>query len=169
MELQEIDKTVYKQKQRKVALVLCLIFAVIGLGLSAVFRHYFGNEDGSNTWVNLSGVLLGALITIGVFSRFVTRPYYDELRYGWNLKRQALKIQNHRHRWEKLLEEKNETAAVVLAFYYKATLQVQSLEGNDFGYNDTKERENKFLLQCQELEVDADPSRYSIDMLLMMK
>lgn len=169
MELQEIDKTVYKQKQRKVALVLCLIFAVIGLSLSSLFRYYFGNADGSNTWVNLSGVLLGAAITIGVFSRFVSRPYYDELRYAWNLKRQALKIQNHRHRWEALLEENNDTAAIVLAFYYKATLQIQGLEGNDFGYNDTKERENKFLLQCQQLSLEADADRYSIDMLLMMK
>lgn len=169
MELQEIDKTIYKQKQRKVALVLCLIFAAISLSLSALLRHYYGNPEGANTVVNLAGVLTGALITWAGFSRIVGRSYYDELRYAWNLKRQALKIQNHRHRWEALLEEGSSTAAIVLAFYYKATLQIQGLEGNDFGYSDTQEREAVFLRKCDENALEADPHRYSIDMLLTMK
>ena len=169
MKLKEIDQTVYKKKQRKVAVILCLIFAVLGLGLSTLLRHYFGNPEEANTMVNLVGVLAGAAITIGVFSRVVGRPYYDELRYAWNLKRQALKIQNHRHRWELLLEEGDKTAAIVLAFYYKATLQVQHLEGNDFGYNDTLKRETKFLALCQQQGVEADPDLYSIDMLEAVK
>jgi len=169
VELQDIDKTIYKKKQRKVALILCLIFAAISLSLTALLRHYYGNPEGANTMVNLSGVLIGALITIGAFTRVVGRSYYDELRYAWNLKRQALKIQNHRHRWESLLEEGNETAAIVLAFYYKATLQIQSLEGNDFGYNDTKERELVFLNLCQEKAVTPDPHSYSLDMLLQVR
>ncbi|MDO6513136.1 DUF3087 family protein [Neptuniibacter sp. 2_MG-2023] len=169
MELKQIDKTIYKKKQRKVALILCLIFALIALGLSALLRNYFGNPEQANTMINLIGVLTGALITIGVFSRFVGRPYYDELRYAWNLKRQALKIQNHRHRWEVLLDEGDKTAAIVLAFYYKATLQIQSLEGNDFGFHDTEKREAKFLDQCQQKGLEADPHLYTIDMLLTLK
>lgn len=165
MQLQEIDKDIYKQKQRKVALVLCVIFAVLGIGLSTLMRHYFGQSEGSNTWVNLAGVLLGLAITIIGFSRVKSRPYFDELRYAWNLKRLALKIQNHRHRWEAQLEEKSQTAATVLAFYHQATLQLQALERNEFGYNESVTRQNGFLQRCEELELLSDPAQFSIDML----
>ncbi|WP_299177172.1 DUF3087 family protein [uncultured Neptuniibacter sp.] len=169
MELQDIDKVIYKQKQRKTSLIFCLIFALLGLSISAVLRGYYGNPEGENMAVNLTGVLVGFIISIVVFSRVSRRPYFDELRYGWNLKRQALKIQNHRHRWEALLEKGDATAAIVLAFYYKATLQLQSLDGNEFGYNETKERENKFLLLCQEKSVTPDPDQYSVDLLEQVK
>ncbi|WP_286237693.1 DUF3087 family protein [Neptuniibacter halophilus] len=169
MELQQIDKLIYKQKQRKVGIIGCLIFAALGLSISAALRHYYGNPEGENMAVNLAGVLTGLLITIAIFSQLVKKPYFDELRYGWNLKRQALKIQNHRHRWEKLLEEGNDTAAIVLAFYYQATLQLQSLDGNEFGYNESKEREAQFLSQCETLGLKADADQFSIDMLLLVK
>lgn len=169
MQLQEIDKAIYKQKQRKVAVVLCIIFAIIGLSLSALFRQQFGNPEGSNTWVNLSGVLLGAVITIAGFTQVKSRPYFDELRYAWNLKRQALKIQNHRHRWEKQLEEGDQTAATVLAFYHKATLQLQSLEGNDFGHADSLKREEKFIALCNEKQLDSQADKFSVDLLEDLK
>lgn len=169
VELQDIDKAVYKEKQRKVAIVLCIIFAVLGMSLSTLSRHWFGTPQGDNMWVNLAGVFAGLFITIFLFSRVSGREYYDELRYGWNLKKQALKIQNHRHRWEELLEEGNATAAIVLAFYYKATLQLQFLDGNEFGHSDTLERENKFLQRCNELNLEPNADQYSIDMLLTMK
>lgn len=169
MQLQAIDKNVYKQKQRKVAVVLCLIFAALGLGLSALLRSYYGGPEGENMMVNLAGVLTGLIITIILFSRVAGRTYFDELRYGWNLKKQALKIQNHRHRWEALLEEGNQTAATVLAFYYKATLQLQYLDGNEFGYSDTQSREEKFLTLCEEKGLVSDAEAFSIDMLLEVK
>ncbi|MCP4597006.1 DUF3087 family protein [Neptuniibacter sp.] len=169
MELREIDKEVYKQKQRKVAVVLCLIFAVLGLGLSALLRNYYGNPEGENMMVNLTGVLIGLILTIVLFSQVSSKPYFDELRYAWNLKKQALKIQNHRHKWEAMLEEGNQTAATVLAFYHKATLQLQQLERNEFGYSETVQRENKFLNRCDELGLSSDADAFSIDMLLQLK
>lgn len=169
MELREIDKGIYKKKQRKVGIVFALVFALIGLGLSAALRHYYGNVEGENMMVNLAGVLIGLIISIIIFTQVSKKPYFDELRYGWNLKRQALKIQNHRHRWEERLQSSDVTAATVLAFYHKATLQLQGLDGNEFGYNDSKEREAKFLAECEKLGVVADAGQYSIDMLLEMK
>jgi hypothetical protein len=165
VKLQEIDKTTYQGKQRKVALVLCAVFASLGLGLSAILRNYYGNPEGENMAVNLAGVLIGLLVTIIGFSQVYSRPYFDELRYGWNLKRLALKIQNHRHKWEALLTEGNQTAATVLAFYHKATLQLQSLDKNEFGYNETLEREAEFIKQCDATGLSADADRFSIDML----
>lgn len=165
MKLQEIDKTTYQKKQRKVALVLCIIFATLGLGLSAILRSYYGNAEGENMLVNLTGVLIGLLLTIAGFSQVYSRPYFDELRYGWNLKRLALKIQNHRHKWEERLEQGNQTAATVLAFYHKATLQLQSLDKNEFGYNETLEREAEFLSRCEAQNLSADAGDFSVDLL----
>ena len=165
MQLRTIDKEIYKQKQRRVALVLCVIFAVLGLSLSYVLRLYFGQAEGENMWVNLAGVLLGLVITLTVFSQFKSRPYFDELRYGWNLKRLALKIQNHRHRWEAQLEASDQTAATVLAFYHEATLQLQALERNEFGYSETVTRQNQFLERCEVLGLENNPDAFSIDML----
>lgn len=169
MELQDIDKSVYKQKQRKAGILGCAVFATLGLGISAALRSYYGNPEGDNMAVNLTGVIIGLLITIAIFSQISKKPFFDELRYGWNLKRQALKIQNHRHRWEALLEEGSSNAAIVLAFYYKATLQLQNLDGNEFGYSDTLEREKRFLESCTQLGLEADAAKFSIDMLLDVK
>lgn len=165
MKLQEIDKTVYQKKQRKVAIVLCLIFATLGLGISAFLRSQYGNPEGENMMVNLVGVIIGLLITIAGFSQICKKPYYDELRYAWNLKRLALKIQNHRHKWEEKMEQGDQAAATVLAFYHKATLQLQSLEKNEFGYNETLERETKFINRCDELKLDRDADNFNIGML----
>ena len=165
MKLQHIDKDIYKQKQRKVALVLCVIFAVQGMIYSGLLRHYFGQAEGENMWINLFGVLSAVIITLVGFSRVAKRSYFDELRYAWNLKKLALKIQNHRHRWEALLEENNQTAATVLAFYHQATLQLQSLERNEFGYNETVQRNNAFMSRCDELELNANADDFNVGML----
>ncbi len=169
MELREIDKATYKQKQRTVGVVFCLIFAGLGLSISALLRHFYGGPEGENMAVNLTGVLIGLFISIVIFTQVISRPFFDELRYGWNLKRQALKIQNRRHRWEERLAEGDKTAATVLGFYYKATLQLQHLDGNEFGYSDTKKREDVFLKQCDEQQLDANPANFTSDMLDLLK
>ncbi|MGB0203662.1 MAG: DUF3087 family protein [Neptuniibacter sp.] len=165
MELREIDKESYQKKQRKVAIIFCSIFAVFALSISALLRNYYGNPEGENMAVNMAGVLIGLLITILIYSQVYTKPFFDDLRYSWNLKRTALKIQNHRHKWEDLLQSGNQTAATVLAFYHKATLQIQMLEKNEFGYNETVDRENKFLTECEKQGLSADANKFSIDML----
>jgi len=165
VELREIDKELYQKKQRKVAIIFCSIFAVFGLGFSALLRHYFANPEGENMAVNLTGVLIGLLITLLIFSQVYTKPFFDELRYGWNLKRTALKIQNHRHKWEEQLRTGDQSAAIVLAFYYQATLQLQMLDKNEFGYNETKERQAQFIAQCEQLNLHVDANQFSIDLL----
>ncbi len=165
MEIREIDKDVYQKKQRKVAILVCSVFAILGLSASALLRHYYGNAEGENMTVNLAGVLIGLLITIIIFSQVFKKPYFDDIRYTWNLKKRALQIQNHRHKWEQKLQDGSQTAATVLAFYHKATLQLQLLDKNEFGYNETVEREAKFLSDCEQLNLTPDAAQFSIDLL----
>ncbi len=169
MTLQNIDKTLYKQKQRKLALCLCAIFFVLAMVLSTLLRNYFGNPEGSNTWVNLTGVLMGLALTAGLFALVSNHIALDELRYAWKLKRQVLKIQNKLHQWEKQLEQGDQAAATVIAFYYQGVLQLQMLEGNDFGYSETRQRESRFRNQCRELGLRDNAEEFNSDLLTSLK
>lgn len=169
MTLRNIDKTLYKQKQRKLALSLCVIFFIFAMVFSTVLRNYFGNPEGANTWVNLTGVLLGLALTAGLFALFSNHASLDEVRYAWKVKRQVLKIQNKLHHWEALLEKGDQTAATVISFYYQGVLQLQMLDGNDFGYSETRQRESRFRNQCRELGLRCNADEYSSELLASLK
>ncbi|MFW1676243.1 DUF3087 family protein [Pontibacter sp. JAM-7] len=168
MTLREIDKTLYKQKQRKLALCLCVIFFILAMVFSTMLRTYFGNPEGSNTWVNLTGVLIGLALTAGLFTLVSGHASLDEIRYAWRLKRQTLKIQNKLHHWEANLAQGDQTAATVIAFYFQGVLQLQKLEGNDFGYSETRAREARFRNQCRELGLRANPEEFEQDLLVTL-
>jgi len=166
MKLQQVDKALYRQKQRKVAIIFGSIFLVLGLGIAALFRQWAGNPEGSNTMVNLAGVFTGLLITGGIFASVVAKPFFDEVRYAWNLKRQMLKIQNKKHIWKEKLETGNQEAATVLAFYYAGVTQLQFLENNEFGHKEMMDEKAVFESRCEALGLGYDPDRFSVDMLL---
>lgn len=155
----------YKKRRRSTAIVFCSIFLVLGMSISGILRYYFQNPEGENMTVNLIGVFAGLGITIIIFSIVITRPWFADLRYGWALKREVLKVQNHRHNWEKLLAEGNETAAAVLDFYYKGSLLILQLDNNDFGYTDMEVKKQKFLEKCASLDINLETLTFQSDML----
>lgn len=166
MKLQEIDKPTYRSKQRRVALVLASVFLVLGMSLAAGLRAWGGNAEGENMMLNMAGVLLGLVITGGMLSLVSGKPYFDELRYAWNLKKQVLKIQNKKHIWRERATEGNQTAATVMAFYYAGVIQLQHLENNEFGQKEMAEEREAFEKSCASHNLTYDPQQYTVDMLL---
>ncbi|MGB0467692.1 MAG: DUF3087 family protein [Pontibacterium sp.] len=169
MKLQEINKPVYRNKQRKLAIVFGSVFLVLGLSISAAFRAWSGNPEGENMSTNMAGVLLGMLITAGIFYLFKSRPYFDEIRYAWNLKRQVLKIQNKKHLWKDKVVAGDQTAATVMAFYYAGVIQLQHLENNEFGQKEMSDERAEFEARCVPHNLTHDANHFSIDMLLEVK
>lgn len=169
MKLREIDKPTFRKKQRNVAIVFCSVFLVLGLSIAAAFRHWGGNPEGENMLLNLAGVLIGLVITGGMFSLVSGNPYLEEVRYGWNLKRQVLKIQNKKHVWKERAIAGDQTAATVMAFYYAGVTQLQYLENNEFGQSEMAEERNEFEAQCAAHALEHDADAFTIDMLLEVK
>lgn len=165
MKLRQIDKAVYRMKQRKVAIIFCSIFLVLGLSISAMMRAWAGNPEGSNMAVNLTGVIIGLLITGGIYALVVKKPFFDEIRYAWKLKRQVLKIQNKKHIWKDKVEAGDQTAATVMAFYYAGVTQIQFLENNEFGQQEMMEEQAGFESRCAVHNLEHDADRFSVDML----
>lgn len=166
MKLRQIDKALYRSKQRKVALVFCSIFLVLGMSFAALLRDYAGNPEGSNMAVNLAGVIIGLVITGGIYAAVVSKPFFDEIRYAWNLKRQVLKIQNKKHIWKDKLEQGDQTAATVLAFYYAGVTQLQFLENNEFGQKEMEDECAEFEGRCAKHNLTHNAENFSIDLLL---
>lgn len=169
MKLQEIDKPTYRSKQRRVALVLASVFLVLGMSLAAVLRAWGGNPEGDNMMLNMAGVLIGLVITGGLLSLVAGKPYFDELRYAWNLKKQVLKIQNKKHLWRERAADGDQTAATVMAFYYAGVIQLQHLENNEFGQKEMAEERTEFESSCAQHNLIHDPGQFSVDMLLDIK
>ncbi|WP_027859156.1 DUF3087 family protein [Marinobacterium jannaschii] len=169
MELRNIDKTLYRKRYRQVSIICMLVFGVLGVSSATLLRHWVGNPEGENTWINLAGVLAGLLVSGGIFALFRHRPELEELIYVWKLKRETLRIQNKIHKWKALLQEGNQSAAVVLAFHYQATQRVQYLEDNEFGESETVKQGEAHLRDCTELGLVPDLAEYRSDLLELVK
>lgn len=166
MKLRQIDKALYRAKQRKVAIIFSSIFLVLGVSFAALLRDWAGNPEGSNMAVNLAGVIIGLLITGGIYALVIGKPYFDEIRYTWNLKRQVLKIQNKKHIWKEKVEQGDQTAATVMAFYYAGVTQLQFLENNEFGQKEMEDECAEFEGRCAARNLIHEADNFSIDMLL---
>lgn len=165
MKIRKLDAVEYRKKQKKVAITLSLIFALLGLGLSALLRHFSGNPEGENMLVNLIGVLSGLLITISIYSRYKSHPYLEDIGYIWGMKKKVLNIQNKIHHWEEALQRGEQTAATVLAFYFEAGMELQRLENNEYGSSEMVKRYNRFQSECERLGLIASAEDFEEELL----
>ncbi|MGB0734273.1 MAG: DUF3087 family protein [Pontibacterium sp.] len=148
MNLQTIDKSVFRVKQRNAFFAFAVCLAILGLAISALFRLWFGNAEGSNTLINLAGVLTGAAISGVIFSKLRKHSWFDELNYGLQLKRVVLRIQNKKHIWKEKALAGDQQAATVMAYYYAGIDQLQFLENNEVGQQDMSNENKAFQAEC---------------------
>ena len=147
MNIQLIEKTIYRKKLNIVSVTFVLTLAVLALVFGSVFIALFStstltagvdtvaNPDmQSNFRYNLAGVVL-ALVTMGMIANMIKgHDYFKEVYYVWRLK------QLHNRIYRKLVKVKaaqasedktiSTNAQIILAFYYTTLKQVYELDDN---------------------------------------
>ncbi|NNE64021.1 MAG: DUF3087 family protein, partial [Gammaproteobacteria bacterium] len=92
MQLRQIDKNRYRKHYRIVFVAICIALIVISLGSSTLLIRWFSNPEGSNFILNLTGVVIAALLVSAALYYFRDHAFMDELVYVWNLKKQLNRI-----------------------------------------------------------------------------
>lgn len=130
--LQNLDPAEYRQRTRKSSLILIVVFAALGMGLSSLLVIVWGTPGGNNMRLNIMGVLLGLVVTLLLIKLvFSKQPFMKEAIYGWYLKRNLMRMTNKMHNIKEQAAANQHDALKLLRFYHLALEQMHRLEGDD--------------------------------------
>lgn len=98
-ELKPCDPITYRQQTRRSTLIVAVLFLALAMLLSSLAVLLFGSPGGDNVRFNVGGVFAGALITVAlVRGPFWTQPWLAAAVYGWQLKRNLMRVTNVMHK-----------------------------------------------------------------------
>lgn len=121
----------YRRQTRRITLVIAATFVVLALLLSSALVQLFGMAGGDNFRWNLTGVLLGLGLTIALVRfKLWALPWMAPAVYGWQLKRNLMRITNLMHHVETGVAAGDPAAMKLLRFYHLGVTQMHQLDGN---------------------------------------
>lgn len=169
-ELQAIQPEAYRAQTRKTSMIIIAIFAVSAMLLSSVLVVSFGESGGNNFKWNLSGVLLGVLLTsVLVGNWFNKQPWMAASVYGWRLKRSLMSVTNCMHQVKAGVADSNPTAMQVLRFYHLALLHMHQLDGNSSDASSIVKEMDEHKERMEALQLSTDQQQLHPDWLLQLK
>ncbi len=131
MQLHSVDKTLYQQRYKRVAIGLAASLAVLSLGFSTILIALIGSsEQGSNTALNAAGVLLAAVVLFSALQKLKHKPYFEEVAYVWALKQELNQITRRMRKIKAAAEQGDANAMAVLNFSYAGSEQLWQLDDN---------------------------------------
>ena len=131
MNLHSIDKSLYQQRYKRVAIGLAVSLAVLALSFSTILIALFGSpESGSNTALNAAGVLVALAVILIALQKLKHRPYFEEVAYVWALKQELNHINRHIHKIKAAAEQGDANAMIILNFSYEGSEQLWQLDDN---------------------------------------
>ncbi|GLX80452.1 DUF3087 domain-containing protein [Thalassotalea insulae] len=172
MQLEEINKTRYRQHLNRVIIGFILVFALLSLGFSSVLISLFSEqgvnvimadgtgETSSNFKYNFLGVMLALLACAAILHSLKSHAYFKEIYYVW----QAKQVQNLIYRKLKKIkvaafENNDVNAMIILNYYYASLKQVYLLDDNTLTLTKvTKEHQQLIdLIERNNIDVNGQP------------
>lgn len=121
----------YRRQTRRITLVIAATFVVLALLLSTVLVQVFGTAGGDNFRWNLIGVLTGLGLTIALVRfKLWALPWMAPAVYGWQLKRNLMRVTNVMHHVKTGVAAGDPAAMKLLRFYHLGVTQMHQLDGN---------------------------------------
>ena len=158
MKLRQIDKNRYRKHYKIVFSAIVIALIVISLVSSTLLISWLGSPDESHFILNLTGVVVAALLVLYALYRYREHPFMDELVYVWNLKKQLNRIYRKQHKIEPLIEDDNLDAMVIMNYMYQGSKQLYELDDNTITLDDLaiKTRHLNTKLEEKELKLTTD-------------
>lgn len=129
--LQDYNPDEYRRATRKASMRIITVFAASAMLLSALLTAWLGEPGGNNFKWNLTGVILGLLLTSAlVGGLFRKQPWMAASVYGWQLKRCLMSITNQMQHLKTAVEHEDPQAMQILRFYHLALYHMHQLDGN---------------------------------------
>lgn len=165
MQLQNIDKQLYRSRLNVVIVACIAVLAILSLAISQTLILIFPAESGSHFHWNLFGVIVSAILVVMTLLKLKSHPKMKEVAYVWDLK-QALNLIYRKNR--KLLaaaEKGNADAMLALQFSYQGSRQLWQLDDNTITINSLNTAQAQLDKWVEEFGVTLDISRYESELL----
>lgn len=161
MNLQKIDKQLYRSRLNLV-IVLCIGFlALSSLAVSQTLIYLFPDESGSHFHWNLLGVIVSAIATVAILIKLKSNPKMYEVAYVWDLK-QALNLIYRKNRALKAAAKEGDAEAMLaLQFSYQGSRQLWELDDNTITISSLETAQRELDEWADEHGVKLDISRYN--------
>lgn len=155
MKLHPIDKSLYQQRYKRVAIGLAASLAVLSLSISTLLIALFGtDETGGNTGLNVIGVAVAVAILVFALQKLKHKPYFKEVAYVWGLKQELNHINRHIHKIKGAAQEGDANAMIVLNFSYQGSEQLWQLDDNTLVMDE---------LRSWKTDLEALKQRYNVE------
>lgn len=165
MQLRQIDKNRYRKHYKIVFAAITMALIVISLVSSTLLIRWFSSPDESHFILNLTGVVIAALVVSYAVYHFRGHPFMDEVVYVWNLKKQLNRIYRKQHKIEPLIEGNNVDAMVVMNFMYQGSKQLYELDDNTITMDDLAIKASHLNRKLEENDLKLTTDDYTSDML----
>ena len=166
MRLQDIDKDLYRSRLRATSAGFIFAFAVLSVIFGSLLIMLLSDGQGSNFKYNLSGVVLGLVASIVIFSGVKEKPYFKEIFYVWSLKKSLMPIYNKLARIRQAAFDGDITALLIYKYYQTASKQIYLLDDNTLTLSDTEKALQEILDYEQNHQLQIDINEYQSKMLI---
>ncbi|KTC63604.1 hypothetical protein AO262_06900 [Pseudomonas fluorescens ABAC62] len=160
-ELIPCDPATYRQQTRRSTLIVAVVFLALAMLLSSLAVMLFGEAGGDNLRFNVGGVFAGVLLTVAlVRGPFWTQPWLAAAVYGWQLKRNLMRVTNVMHIVTDRVQANDPTAMKVLRFYHLGLTQMHALDANSSAQAQLVSEMDAHQARMQALGIDPVQTRF---------
>jgi hypothetical protein len=169
-ELKPCDPVTYRQQTRRSTLIVAVLFVALAMLLSSLAVMLFGEAGGDNFRYNVGGVFAGVLITLAlVRGPFWTQPWLAPAVYGWQLKRNLMRVTNVMHKVTERVQANDPMALKVLRFYHLGLTQMHELDANSSAQAQLVGEIEAHKAKMQALGLDTEQTRFDPSWLASFK
>nr|WP_177408647.1 DUF3087 family protein [Pseudomonas sp. M30-35] len=159
--IKPLDPLVYRQQTRRSTLLVAVSFLVLTLLCSTLAVNLLGQPGGDNLSLNVAGVVVALLLTIGlVRSVFWSQPWMAAAVYGWQLKRNLMRVTNVMHHVTAGVKVEDPLSMKILRFYHLGVSQMHQLDGNSSEHVQMLAQMDQHQQKMQALDIPLEQTTF---------
>jgi hypothetical protein len=156
-EIQPINPETYRQQTRRSTLIIAVIFVALAMLLSSSAVMLFGSPNGENFRWNAGGVVAALALTVALVRLLLwSQPWMSAAVYGWQLKRNLMRITNVMHHLKAGVAARDHTAMYLLRFYHLGLTQMHQLDGNPSALSEMRAEIHQHQERMEEMGLSSE-------------
>ncbi len=168
--LQSVVPEDFRRQTRNASIRIIAVFALSAMVLSALLVTQFGETGGKNFKWNLTGVILGVLLTSAlVGGLFRKQQWMAASLYGWRLKRSLMSITNQMHQLKAGVSQHDPQSMQLLRFYHLALHHMHQLDGNSSAASELVREMDEHRQAMEALSLNPEQPRLNPEWLAHIK
>lgn len=169
-EIKPWNPETYRQQTRRSTLIIAVGFIVLAMALSGLAVLVFGTPGGDNFRYNLGGVIAAVIASAALMKlKLWDQPWMAAAVYGWQLKRNLMRVTNVMHQVTDAVQAGNPQAMKLLRFYHLGLTQMHQLDGNSSSLSQMVHEIDRHKERMEALGLDIEQNRLDPQWLAALK